>query len=108
MVDLYPLVSRKITQDESCCDRTALIAALNKPVEARSSKDIELLMPLLQNLKFFKDLDMKPEELSQVSRHLKHECMTDDTVVFWQGDYGDKLYIIIEGKVGVNISKSPK
>jgi CRP-like cAMP-binding protein len=59
---------------------------------------------LLQCIKFLQKY-RGSEELVDMTRHLKLESFKPKTVIFRQGDVGDKFYIILDGKVTVFIDK---
>ena len=60
------------------------------------------LVEFLKSLKFFANKD--PSDISEIALSLLLETFDEDEMVFDQGDYGDKFYIILKGEVGIDIS----
>lgn len=57
---------------------------------------------LVEN-KFFKSKDLQGQDLLQICQELKHEFYYAGEAVFKCGEYGEKFYIILKGKVAVKI-----
>jgi CRP-like cAMP-binding protein len=75
-----------------------------KPLE-RTSFDLQELQDLTRNTKIFKNLIEANGESAHLlcCRYLFYEFCPADTYLFKVGDNGTKFYIIISGKVGVEI-----
>ena len=54
---------------------------------------------LLASVKIFQDLEM--EELELIRKSAKEMTFPEDTVIFEQGDAGNKMYLILEGVVEI-------
>lgn len=80
-----------------------MVAILNKPANKRVPMDNQLLVPLIQSINFFKEREITQDNAVMIAETLSYEYMTPQTTVFYQGDQGDKFYIIIEGEVSVKI-----
>jgi hypothetical protein len=76
-----------------------IIQILKKNPEYRTEKDLTLIEPLIKEIKFFKDREIHGQHLQEICMELKYEHMNRGDFVFRQGDYGDKFYIILKGKV---------
>lgn len=70
----------------------------------RSEKDLQILAPLLQEIPFFKQRNIEGSSLQDISSELAFEQCQAGEFVFKQGDYGDRFYIILHGKVQVLIN----
>lgn len=64
------------------------------------------------NIKFFKEQNFKDHELVVFCDKLRLQMIEADKYVFkhgnfilFQGDYGDKFYIIMSGKVSILVPK---
>ena len=67
-----------------------------------------MLVPFLKNIKFFKDENIKEDELLEICKKLRYETYLEDEIVFNYGEYGNKFYIIIEGEVGILVPDKQK
>lgn len=88
-----------------------LVQILGSPVNERSKKDVETLMPILKNLPLIKNNeflqqsgkeDTVVEELCQVLTLYKLKA---GQTVFRLGDYGNIFYIIINGTVSIHVKR---
>ena len=70
-----------------------------KPHDETSRRDIRMLDRVLKQLKFFKRFDT--ETRSKIFSEATLITMPGHTIIFNQGDVGDKLYVIIKGRVAV-------
>ena len=77
----------------------AMIQILKKNPELRTEKDVNFLVPLIREIDFFKNNQIKNEHLNDVASELRYEMIPAGDFVFYQGDYGDKFYIILKGRV---------
>jgi CRP-like cAMP-binding protein len=64
-------------------------------------RDVKMLDRVLKNLKFFKRFDHETRNL--IYKHAEFVHIPGHHVIFNQGDIGDKLYVIIKGRVAVQI-----
>lgn len=81
-----------------------ILKILNKPSEKRQDKDVAQLVPLLKELKFFKERrPMNADELLEIAYNGHYEFHEPGEVVYSQGDRGDRFYIVLRGKVQVSI-----
>jgi CRP-like cAMP-binding protein len=76
-----------------------MIQILRKNPELRNEKDLNFLLPIIKEIEFFKNNAIKLEHMIDVSQELRHEAMPAGEFVFYQGDYGDKFYVVLKGKV---------
>lgn len=75
------------------------LATVAKPTDQRSKADLEPLLKFTANLPEFKKLPLMRRE--EVVRAIELEDFEDGKVVFWQGDEGDKYYVILTGAVDI-------
>ena len=61
--------------------------------------DLEPLLKFTATLPEFKKLPMMRRE--EVVRAIEPEEFTDRNVIFWQGDEGDKYYVILTGEIEI-------
>mmetsp|Transcript_8375 Transcript_8375/g.29773 ORF Transcript_8375/g.29773 Transcript_8375/m.29773 type:complete len:811 (-) Transcript_8375:72-2504(-) len=84
-----------------------VVAVLSKSPAGRSSDEIKYVVKFLvkrrEELKFF--AHKSPEILEQLARHLAVSTYNPGVTVFRQGEVGDKLYVVVEGSVGVYLKK---
>ena len=73
--------------------------SLVKPPENRSKSDLEPLLKFTATLPEFKKLPMMRRE--EVVRAIEPEDFEDRNVIFWQGDEGDKYYVILTGEIEI-------
>ncbi|CAG9331801.1 CNBD2_16 [Blepharisma stoltei] len=76
---------------------------LNTPPYQRTHKQIETLLTLTQNIKFFKEqVKENGEEIHyQACQFMSYELIQADQYVFKFGEFGDKFYIILQGRAKI-------
>lgn len=75
-----------------------------KRSEERTEDDIREIIPLIRNIKFFKEQNITGyDELTEISQCLTYEPMQRGKEVFEYGSIGEKFYMMIEGEVSVLI-----
>lgn len=62
-----------------------------------------VMVPLMKEIQFFQKMKIQGQDLVQICQELKHEFYKEGEVVFKQGEYGDKFYVILKGEVAVKI-----
>ena len=57
--------------------------------------------------KFFREqeMDYGEDSVLAIMKHLKAERIPEDSLLFEEGDEGERFYIILKGVVGVEIAK---
>ena len=100
-------VGRKIIK-ESAPELAQLLEAspttpLDDPLPLAQG-EISTVEDLLKRIPFFKG--MSPEQLSEIARQGSSEEMVADQVIFREGDLGDRLYLLLEGKIAVRREKN--
>ena len=71
---------------------------MDKLNEKRSEKEINLLIPLLEEVHFFKyKKPLSYEDLHEVCNYIHYERMEPGDTVFKQGDKAEKYYIVLKG-----------
>ncbi|KAM3132133.1 hypothetical protein pb186bvf_015728 [Paramecium bursaria] len=82
-----------------------LISILQK--QERSKSEIEYLMRVLAQLKFFEEQqqNLTTYLYFQLFRHLEYDFRPKESTVFNYGDYGQSFYIILRGSVQVLLPK---
>ena len=63
------------------------------------ARDVKMLDRVLKDLKFFKRFDQETRNL--IYRNADFEHFKGHSVIFNQGDIGDKLYVILKGRVAI-------
>ena len=64
------------------------------------------LVEFLKSLKFFST--KTPSDVQEIALSLLLETFEDEEMIFDQGAYGDKFYIILKGEVGIDIMAKKK
>ena len=64
------------------------------------------MVEFLKSLKFFST--KTPSDVQEIALSLLLETFEDDEMIFDQGAYGDKFYIILKGEVGIDIMAKKK
>lgn len=81
-----------------------IIGVLKKPPEFRNEKDLTNLAPVIKEIQFFKSRNIEGTHLNDICNELRYEYFYPGEFVFKQGDYGDRFYVILKGKVQVLIN----
>ena len=82
-----------------------MVQILKKNPEARNERDLNLLVPIVREIEFFKtNGSIETQHMVDVCQELRHEVALPGDFVFYQGEYGDKFYVILKGKVQVLVS----
>jgi CRP-like cAMP-binding protein len=81
-----------------------MVQILKKNPELRNEKDLHTLAPLIREIEFFKNHSIQAQHLADVCQELRHEIIPQGDFVFYQGDYGDKFYVILSGRVQVLVN----
>lgn len=58
---------------------------------------------MLQQVKFFRERNISNEVLHKIARIAQHEFLKRDKVVFNKGSIGEKMYIVVDGEVSINL-----
>lgn len=83
-----------------------IIQILKKNPDFRTEKDLNILVPLIREIQFFKSRQIQNNHLVDICTELRYELIPANDFVFYQGDYGDKFYVILKGKVQVLINNA--
>ncbi|CDW78470.1 UNKNOWN [Stylonychia lemnae] len=89
-------------------DQQTIISILKQSPEFRNEQDLKTLVPLVKDIKFFKEKKIKQRDLVDICQRLKYEYIAANKSAIQYGEYGDKFYIILEGLVSVWIPDSNK
>jgi len=83
------------------------ISILQKPSAFRDSLDEKFLTKTFNNLSFFQTVVQEhgPEAMKNCCKYLGYETLPPNSCVFRQESNGDKFYVIIRGKVQVQIDE---
>ena len=76
---------------------------MNKPNKGKSEEDLQELVPIIKQIQFFKDRDIKDTDYPEIISSMNYEFCKAGSEVFEYGSYGDKFYIILQGEVKVII-----
>jgi len=69
----------------------------------RTPDEINEMVEMIQQIKFFKDRNIKDKDVSELCTAFKFEHFDSHSNVFKWGDQGEKFYIIIKGQVSVQV-----
>ncbi len=86
--------------DPRAAFRTVL-SILQKTPSSRKQDDLNTLVPLLQQIEFFKSRKLKLPDYKAIAQCLTYECYQNGQTVIEYGTYGTKFYVILKGTVGV-------
>ena len=78
-----------------------IVNILTKSQEQRSQYDLKTLVPLMENIRFFKERKIKTKELFEICNGLEYFKSPENSYVIKYGEEGDKFYIILQGQVSV-------
>ena len=106
----------KLTEKQFVVVLEKAIEILTKPSEKRNLEEIFHLIKATEKLEFFarmkKDKEMEflnPSSMNfKCCKALKYEYYEKGDTIFYQGDTGDKFYIVIKGRVAVLLLKDSK
>jgi hypothetical protein len=63
-----------------------VIEILQKPCERRTHRDLELIVPIIRDIEFFRERRItKEKELMDIAKRLKHETLPAGTAVIKHG-----------------------
>jgi CRP-like cAMP-binding protein len=79
-------------------------AFMSKIPEMRTTKECRVIASMLHHIKFLEQYK-NSDELVDMTRYLRVETYKPKSVVFRQGDLGDKFYIILDGSVTIYIDR---
>jgi CRP-like cAMP-binding protein len=80
------------------------VAVLVKRQRARTLEDLKLLIPIISQIHFFKERQISKDDYTEIGSCLAYEFQRKGEIIFEQGMYGDKFYIVLEGQVSVQKS----
>lgn len=84
-------------------DFNTLIAILKKPPKKRTHNDIDLIVSMLDSIKFFKDRNLSLKDLRYVSQGLTYDYVETDKDIIQYNTFGNSFYVILQGSVSVLI-----
>ena len=85
---------------------------LTKQPENRSKEDLNMLLPFIQDIEFFKEqVENQDQELLAkthlyICQNMRYKMHKQGETVFKHGNRGNLFYIILKGKVSVNVPLS--
>lgn len=62
---------------------------LNKPIKKRSERELDVLLPLIKEINFFKERDINESDFCEIANCLSYEFKPAKSIVF---EYG-KVYL---------------
>ena len=80
-----------------------IVPILKKPSYVRTDSDLAQLVPLIRSIQFFIERDIKAADFPEIVSCLTHEAYDQGEEVFDYNSFGDKFYVILSGKVGVQV-----
>ena len=69
----------------STLDNVIQVLRSRQNYETKAPKEIQLLLPFIEKIKFFKEMDLKKEDLQEVCHKLQYEFLRRDEEVFHFG-----------------------
>ena len=96
----------KLKQSKERSGLETVITVLQTPQLLRKDEDIARLLPLLQQIEFFRMRNLKVAELKAVAQCLTYEHHVHGHTVIEYGSYGTTFYIILEGRAAVFVPVS--
>ena len=80
-----------------------LINMLKKDFSQRSTNEVrETLVPMIEDIDFFKELKLGQVEMMTLCKNLKYEFYPRGSCIFRKGDDGDKMYFILKGRIALS------
>jgi hypothetical protein len=70
---------------------------LKKHPLKRTEEDVEMVIPYMKEVKFFKDRDIKALDYPDIVNALSYEHFKDGQCIMQWGELGDKFYILLKG-----------
>ncbi len=80
---------------------------LKKQDTVRTAAENKLIVPLIQEIKFFKDHNLKEADLLEVISGLRYKEVSKGTYEMRYGDIGKIFYIILTGEVSIWVPIAP-
>ena len=77
-----------------------IVKIMKKAPSKRSIEEVEEIMNIIRYVKFFKN---KTNQLKDIAMGFCFQRSQPDEEIIRYGEYGDKFYIILQGKVSVEI-----
>ena len=97
------------SQSSSSEDEDEVLELLDKPPSDRTESDIDQIVRYCLDIPFFargvRYSQFSKEVLRSICRELLVEDFDKNTIVFRQGDVGDKFYVVYEGECSVLIDE---
>ena len=78
-----------------------IVDVLSQPVKLRPIFQINMIVPMVKNLPFFKDRGLKNTAIAETLSHMTYKHVKKDQFVIEYGDTGDEFYLILDGECEV-------
>jgi CRP-like cAMP-binding protein len=100
-----PAVNKSQDAETLHAARDEILKILNTPSHKRTSQDVVKLMHHTKDAKFFKELTVKSSPAAHLAccQNMFYEFCQEGEYIFRYGEKGTKFYIIISGRIGVQI-----
>eukprot|EP00347_Sterkiella_histriomuscorum_P018268 403346159 len=92
-----------INQNKSYTRVENILRVLKKDPDKRNSQEIHQITPFFKEIDFFREKDIKDNYFVDIVQALQYEHFDSGEYVFQDGDLGDKFYIILKGRVSVQL-----
>jgi len=100
-----PAANKSQDADAIHAARDEILKILNTPSHKRTSQDVVKLMHHTKDAKFFKELTVKSSPAAHLAccQNMFYEFCQEGEYIVRYGEKGTKFYIIISGRIGVQI-----
>ncbi|KAL4432492.1 hypothetical protein ABPG74_013346 [Tetrahymena malaccensis] len=86
----------------------ALGILMNKTKEQRNGEDIQNIMKATKQIPFFNKIESKVLLFQSLCKAMQYQYIPKGGIVFYYGDFPDRFYITLKGKVSILIPKKPE
>ncbi|EAS03345.1 cyclic nucleotide-binding domain protein (macronuclear) [Tetrahymena thermophila SB210] len=86
----------------------ALGILMNKTKEQRNGEDIQNIMRATKQIPFFNKIESKVLLFQSLCKAMQYQYIPKGGIVFFYGDFPDRFYITLKGKVSILIPKKPE
>ncbi|KAL4476007.1 hypothetical protein ABPG72_007893 [Tetrahymena utriculariae] len=90
------------------CMNLALGILMNKTKEQRNGEDIQNIMKATKQIPFFNKIESKVLLFQSLCKSMQYQYIPKGGIVFYYGDFPNRFYITLKGKVSILIPKKPE
>ena len=81
-----------------------MIQILKKNPQQRTDKDLNILVSIVREIESLRNDQIQTHHMVDLCSEFRYEMIPAGEFVFYQNDYGDKFYVILQGKVQVLVN----